>query len=115
MMSTLRTITNMTTPAVPNGPATVAAPDRKLTACQRFDAFFMQAILEQALPKKADAVFGHGFSGDVMRSMLAEKVAVEFSKRSDLSIVGRVLMGSDRVKVHPLSGVSLEVTRDPVS
>ena len=66
-------------------------PDRLAIARERFDAYFMQEVLEQALPKNASNVFGHGFAGGVMRSMLAEKVAVEISKRGVVSIAGRTL------------------------
>jgi peptidoglycan hydrolase FlgJ len=74
-----------------------AVPDRNAVARQKFDAYFLQAVLEQALPKKANAVFGAGFSGDVMRSMLAERVATEISKRGSLSVAGPALLRAD----HP--------------
>lgn len=83
---------------------------REVTARRAFDGYFLQAALEQALPKKSSAVFGRGFSGDVMRSMLAERVAAEIAKRSDFSITGKALDGFNphRKEAVPVTGTTLE-------
>lgn len=110
MTSPLLPPTLFTSGAIPAFQGAGVPPDRQVVARQKFDAYFMQAVLEQALPKKAEAVFGHGFSGDVMRSMLAEKVAAEISKRGCLSISGQVFSRSEH-----LSRSSLLANVEPVS
>ena len=54
---------------------------READANNKFSAFFLQTSIEAAMPKRATAVYGSGFAGDVMRSMLSERIATEIAKR----------------------------------
>jgi hypothetical protein len=86
---------------------------REVAARRAFDGYFLQAALEQALPKKSSAVFGRRFSGDVMRSMLAERVAAEIAKRSDFAITGKALDGFNPHRKQAVPATDIPLASDP--
>ena len=57
-----------------------AQPDAsRLKAMQKMEAFFLQTVVQEMLPKDAENVYGSGLAGDVWKSMLAEHVAAEIA------------------------------------
>lgn len=57
--------------------ATVLTPapaGTQLDAPRKFEAYLIQTVFEQLLPREGDA-FGSGFAGGVWRSMMAERLA----------------------------------------
>jgi hypothetical protein len=70
---------------------------RKITvadAAQEFEAFVLQAFIQEMLPKNAENVFGRGTAGDIWRSLLSEKFAAELAHRGTLGIAETVRGGA---------------------
>jgi Rod binding domain-containing protein len=71
----------------------LAAPipmQTKQQALEKFEAFFLQTVVDSILPKNAASVFGEGTAGEVWRSMLAEHVAAEIARSSKFGIAERL-------------------------
>jgi Rod binding domain-containing protein len=62
-------------------------------AAEQFEAFVLQSFIQEMLPKEAEGVFGSGLSGDVWKSMLAEKLGAEVSERGGLGIADQIRGG----------------------
>ncbi len=76
-------------PAAPSPPA--ASQDESRTkAMEKMEAFFLQTVVDEILPKDAESVFGSGLAGDVWKSMLAEHVAAEIAKSMKFGIAERL-------------------------
>lgn len=52
----------------------------------QFEAFFLQSFIQSILPQDATEVFGEGTAGEVWKSMLAEKVAMQFAEAGGIGI-----------------------------
>jgi len=65
---------------------TKRAADGRAEAVEGLERLLLQRLVEAMLPKETAAVFGHGTSGDVWRSMLAEQLAVQIASVVDLGI-----------------------------
>jgi peptidoglycan hydrolase FlgJ len=82
-------------------PVTAAQTDAsRLKAMQKMEAFFLQTVVQEILPKDAENVYGSGLAGDVWKSMLAEHVAAEIAKSSKFGIAEQ-LAGKHFVQHSP--------------
>lgn len=52
----------------------------------QFEAFVLQSFIQAILPKDAAEVFGEGTAGEVWKSMLAEKMALQFAEAGGVGI-----------------------------
>lgn len=84
--------TGLAKTSIEAGPAAVRTVDvgqARADGRKRLDEFFLQSMLEHALPKSTNGVYGRGFSGEVARSWLAERLASLVIERGEISFVGR--------------------------
>lgn len=61
-----------------------------------FEAMVLQNLLDTALPKSMDKLFGGGAGGSLWRSTLLEHVGRMMAERGDLQLIGQASL--DRVK-----------------
>jgi Rod binding domain-containing protein len=61
-------------------------PAARAAAFSEFEAFLLQHTLESVLPKDATLAYGKGLAGQMWRSMLAEKLAVELARSGRFGI-----------------------------
>lgn len=64
--------------AAPRIVRTDKSPKGVVTA---FEAVLLQTLVDQMLPRGSSGVFGSGFSGDVYRGMLCERLAAVLASR----------------------------------
>jgi flagellar protein FlgJ len=78
--------------AAPQAPVTmqasrvVAPQPGKPAPYVQFEAFVLQSFVQTMLPKDASAVFGEGTAGDIWKSMLAEKMALQIAESGGIGI-----------------------------
>jgi Rod binding domain-containing protein len=70
--------------------ANTFSPRKTSDAPKEFEAFFLQSVIQEMLPKDAEGVYGSGIAGDIWRSMLSEKLAFEVAERGGLGIADQV-------------------------
>jgi Rod binding domain-containing protein len=63
-----------------------ASESTGIDTAHKFEAYLIQNALEQMLPRDTDAAFGSGFSGEVWRSMLAERLANAVASRGGFGL-----------------------------
>jgi peptidoglycan hydrolase FlgJ len=80
---------------------------------KEFEAFVLQSFIQEMLPKKAEDVYGKGVSGDIWRSMLAEKLAAEVTERGGLGIADQVRAEQIRKSANVLPGALVEANAAP--
>lgn len=70
---------------------TVAPPPvrKPLSALQQMEGFFLRQFLENVLPR-SEALFGQGQSGDLWRSMMAEKMGETLARQGSFGIAERL-------------------------
>lgn len=56
------------------------------TPAKQFEAFVLQSVISEVLPKDTEAVFGSGFAGDTWRLMLAEKLSEVLVARGGIGL-----------------------------
>jgi peptidoglycan hydrolase FlgJ len=74
----------------------------------QFEAFVLQDFVSAMLPADSENVYGKGLSGEMWRSMFAEKIAAQMAEHGGIGIADRLLKdfhieGEARL---PLQGVS---------
>lgn len=77
--------------------------ESKATAYEQFEAFVLQSFIQSIMPKEASSVFGEGTAGEVWKSMLAEKIAMQVAQAGGIGIgkligpgaAGRTVQSSD--------------------
>jgi Rod binding domain-containing protein len=57
----------------------------------QFEAFVLQDFVAAMLPEKSESVFGKGLSGDMWKSLFAEKIAAQMADRGGIGIADRLL------------------------
>lgn len=77
---------------------------------RKFEAMVLQTFIQNMLPKDGATVFGKGISGDMWKSLMAEKIADVMSERGGIGIADRLLADryteGDKTKpIGPVSGV----------
>ncbi len=60
--------------------------ENKATAYEQFEAFVLQSFIQSIMPKEASSVFGEGTAGEVWKSMLAEKIAMQVAQAGGIGI-----------------------------
>lgn len=68
------------------------SPDRAKT---QFEAMLLTNLIEEMMPKDAPEAFGGGMSGDMWKSMLAEKMADQIAKSGALGLSRRLFAGAN--------------------
>lgn len=59
---------------------------KKPDAGVQFEAFFLQSFIQSILPQDSAEVFGEGTAGEVWKSMMAEKMAMQFAEAGGIGI-----------------------------
>lgn len=52
----------------------------------QFEAFVLQSFIQSIMPQESTAVFGEGTAGEVWKSMLAEKIAMQVAEAGGIGI-----------------------------
>lgn len=52
----------------------------------QFEAFVLQSFIQSIMPQESTAVFGEGTAGEVWKSMLAEKIALQVAEAGGIGI-----------------------------
>lgn len=86
--------------------ATANTPDRDARRVStEFEAMVLQNLLDTALPKSMDKLFGGGAGGSLWRSTLLEHVGRMMAERGDLQLIDKAT--SDRMQTgSPAAGLS---------
>jgi hypothetical protein len=79
-------------PAAP-GTKEANASAKNKEAYVKFEALLVQNMIEAMMPKDMEAVFGSGTAGNVWKSMLAEKVAMQIAESGALGIAKEIAGG----------------------
>lgn len=81
-------------------------------AAKKFEAMVLQTFISSMMPKDAESTFGTGLSGDMWKSLMAEKVAGVVADRGGIGIADRVLgdfeMKNEQMK--PVAGIDQKAT-----
>lgn len=73
----------------------------KPTAYEQFEAFVLQSFIQSIMPKEASSVFGEGTAGEVWKSMLAEKIAMQVAEAGGVGIAKVIGPGKAGESVQP--------------
>ncbi|MGI9423317.1 MAG: hypothetical protein ACR2PA_08990 [Hyphomicrobiaceae bacterium] len=68
--------------------ATAQAGDKKVYA--EFEALMLQNLLDAAMPKSMESLFGKGAGGSLWRSKLLEQIGRSIAERGDFKLLGDV-------------------------
>lgn len=63
-----------------------AKVDKKPSPFVQFEAFVLQSFIQSIMPQEATAAFGEGTAGEVWKSMLAEKIAMQVAEAGGVGI-----------------------------
>lgn len=87
-------------------PSRVAAPEvGKPGPYVQFEAFVLQSFIQAILPKDASVVFGEGTAGEVWKSMLAEKIALQVAEAGGIGIAKAVAPSGGKAGVTTVPGL----------
>lgn len=75
-----------------------AREDAVRETATKFEAMVLQTFLQTMMPKEAEAVYGSGLSGDMWKSLMAEKIAEAVAERGGIGIAQSL------VEAHYLEG-----------
>ncbi len=75
---------------------------------KKFESMVLQTFIQNMLPKDTEGVYGKGLSGDMWKSMMADKLAGVMTERGGIGIADSLLAqhykdGDKTVPVGPLS------------
>ena len=93
------------TDSSPAGPVAGSRPGAK-TATKpgplvQFEAFVLQSFIQSIMPQEATAVFGEGTAGEVWKSMLAEKIAMQVAEAGGVGIAKMIAPKSNTTSNIP--------------
>jgi len=75
--------------AAQTAPAGKAAPAPYV----KFEAMVLQSFLQSMMPRKAEAVYGEGMSGDMWKSLLSQELGTTMADRGGIGIAESLLKG----------------------
>lgn len=85
--------------AMPGSRADAAAANKAKEVAQQFEAVYLRQMIDTAMPKDSDALFGEGTSGTMWRSMMTDTLATTLSKTGTLGIANMIFKSEiDRPK-----------------
>ncbi|HWT32044.1 MAG TPA: rod-binding protein [Propylenella sp.] len=58
---------------------------------ERFEAFVLQNFIEAILPAQSETIFGKGNTGEIWKSLLAEKLADQLARAGGIGIADRIM------------------------
>ena len=89
----------------------------KPEAMEKLEAFFLQTVVQDILPKDAESVFGSGTAGSVWKSFMAEHIAAELAESTKFGIAERLAGNHFTSAPQPLSMTSNGVagTNEPAT
>jgi len=90
---------------------------KKPDAGVQFEAFFLQSFIQSILPQEATEVFGEGTAGEVWKSMMAEKMAMQFAEAGGIGIAKMIspkgnVPGGDVIRSGLAAGKILDMQLD---
>lgn len=90
---------------------------KKPDAGVQFEAFFLQSFIQSILPQEASEVFGEGTAGEVWKSMMAEKMAMQFAEAGGIGIAKMIspkgnAPGGDVIRTGLAAGKLLDMQLD---
>ncbi len=91
--------------AVPSRPViTTAGPAARIKAdpFKQFEAFVLQNFIQLMLPKQAESVFGSGTSGEIWKSMLADKLGSQIAAKGGIGIAARLAKDAEARKARTI-------------
>ena len=71
----------------------VVRDTRAEAAPRKLESVVLSQFINEMLPKDTPSAYGHGFAGDMWRSMLAERVADQIAASGRLGIASRLFAG----------------------
>jgi flagellar protein FlgJ len=100
-------------PAASMDASRVVAPETgKPAPYVQFEAFVLQSFIQAILPKDAAEVFGEGTAGEVWKSMLAEKMALQVAEAGGVGIAKMIApKGGSGAAPSGLPGQAATATR----
>jgi hypothetical protein len=84
----------------------LGGPDKADKAKTQFEAMLLTNLIGEMLPKDTPTAFGEGLSGDMWRSLLAEKMSEQIAKSGALGISRRLFDGGRSPATAALTGSS---------
>lgn len=110
----------MTIDALPRTGASTAAAASKLTTQSRpsaqiekkpspfvqFEAFVLQNFVQSIMPSEASEFFGEGTAGEVWKSMLAEKIAMQVAQAGGVGIAKMIAPKDGATATLPATGAA---------
>jgi Rod binding domain-containing protein len=81
--------------------------DAGAKAYKGLETLVLQNLVQTMLPNDAEEIFGHGSAGEIWKSMLAQQLAKELSRKVDLHIASKV------AALHPPTGSGAEHAKAP--
>lgn len=73
----------------------------------QFEAFVLQNFIQSIMPQQASAVFGEGTAGEVWKSMLAEKIALQVAEAGGVGIAKMIAPNGRAAGTLPGGGGSM--------
>lgn len=95
--------TNAAAPA--SAPRPAARIETKPGPFVQFEAFVLQNFVQTIMPQEATAVFGEGTAGEVWKSMLAEKIAMQVAQAGGVGIAKMITPNAKTVANLPGGGL----------
>jgi len=77
--------------AAPSRAGSAAGADKSAAVGKGLEEMLMRQLLQDALPKKAAAVYGAGTAGDVWRSLFAEQLAHAMASAGRVGLSARLV------------------------
>jgi len=77
-------------------------------AGKEFEAMLLSSMIEDMMTDTGESYFGGGFAGDVWKSMMAEQIAAQVAKGTDLGLASKVANYVVRQgeTIEPLRGIN---------
>ena len=77
--------------ATPGSHVDTAAANKAKDVAQQFEAVYLRQMIDAAMPKDSESLFGEGTSGTMWRSMMTDSLATALSKTGTLGIANMIL------------------------
>lgn len=82
-----------------------AAKTETKPALVQFEAFVLQSFIQSIMPQESTAVFGEGTAGEVWKSMLAEKIALQVAEAGGIGIAKMIAPKNNTTPNIPEGGM----------